>query len=572
MPLLFLFVFFIFISVFWGLISCLIEKKPAYWLTQFQPPRWREAFTVLVCVAVFDVLVFRGSSYELGLASAGISVFLLLLPFLLACGFRSWKHWKLFLVLALMLWCTAGKILYTNEGNSGGSLLCAFFLVALFTAAPLETKFETAPLLRFTLSSLWICVPRFLRYFLLPFQSRRTGKLTWTGCAAIVIPFGIVLTFAVIFVNANPGLQKYFDQLNTWILDLLRRIDWTFEWLPSFDELFVWILLGVTLAGLLAARCWKNDEDAAPAADEKNGKETNIETSTENYCVYYSMFRNTLIGVIAIFAVNLIYELVTRLTWDPPAGFCFGTYCHNGASWLTLALALTTLILAAIFCTKTYQDSRIFALKVLASFWIAENVLLAGFIYARLWIYVQQTGLTRLRVVGFFGTTAIVIALFWMTLKIFQQKNTRWLLQRYAFTVAALFWLYSILPIDAIVWRCNTEMILSGNNGPLVHLADQNISLEGLVQTAPLWTSEDPEIRKGAKLVYFMQIPGYLLNPSESDSEPPRKDWRRYNYVTDCARSQIKSQKNPFLEVESETNLYDEEKDRFREYGRRFYR
>lgn len=537
-------------------LRALVSEKPEYWRAVVGPPRWREALAVVMAVACFDVCVFRAPDTP----GAGMAVFLGLSPILFATAFSSWKRWKALGTLTLMLWCTAGKFLYSGMSDIDKSfttfpaLMCACVILVLLTAAALEIRFRVAPLLRFLLSGAVIAIPRFFGFFLLPFRGWGGMKLSGSGCASVVVPVAVVSVFGGIFLLANLDFLPSFESWEAWISDFLRRFDGKFQWLPTAGEWVTWLVLGVLFAGLLAARTWKAAETPDTTGDAT--------AETPAPFPLFAMCRNTLVGVVGVFAASLIYELYTRLTWTPPEGFCFGTYCHEGAAWLTVALALTTCILTAIFAKGAYRDPRLATLKVLAGVWLCENLLMAAAIYVRLWIYVQQTGLTCLRVVGFFGTTTIAVALVWVGVKIFRRRSTTWLLYRYAFTAAVIFWLICVSPIDALVWRYNTRVILGGNNGPLVHIAAQSISREGKVQIMPLLASEDPMIRKGVAARVMFATPTYLLN--SPDSRPD--DWRTYDYVTESLCEQLEFYA-PQLKGDSWAALKE-----FHEYGEQFYR
>ena len=55
---------------------------------------------------------------------------------------------------------------------------------------------------------------------------------------------------------------------------------------------------------------------------------------------YYAAVRNTLACVIGLFAVYLAFEFATLWFREFPKGFYYSGYAHQGAAWLTAALAL----------------------------------------------------------------------------------------------------------------------------------------------------------------------------------------------------------------------------------------
>ncbi|MGN1273535.1 MAG: DUF4153 domain-containing protein [Thermoguttaceae bacterium] len=227
--------------------------------------------------------------------------------------------------------------------------------------------------------------------------------------------------------------------------------------------------------------------------------------------------------------------------------------------WLTMALGLATLVLAGIFRQKVCAHEKVNSLKRLAFLWIVENVLLAVTIYIRLGIYVQQTGLTRLRVVGFFGTTAVAVGIVWMALKLKKDRPAGWLISRYAWTVAVLIWLYSVFPVDFLVWKYNVAEFQAGNKAVLVHVADQRISAEGLIPLFDLLQTEDPVVQKGAAFVIWNRRPrGEYV------------DWRSSFLAEERLRMMFKDPKTQKLLEEARHNPYAA--DELKIYGERYYR
>jgi len=56
----------------------------------------------------------------------------------------------------------------------------------------------------------------------------------------------------------------------------------------------------------------------------------------------YSAYRNTLMTLIVLFTIYLVFEFITLWRREFPPGFYYAGYAHQGAAWLTFALALAT--------------------------------------------------------------------------------------------------------------------------------------------------------------------------------------------------------------------------------------
>ena len=188
----------------------------------------------------------------------------------------------------------------------------------------------------------------------------------------------------------------------------------------------------------------------------------------------YAACRNTLVTVIGLFAIYLVFEFKT-LWWRVfPPGFHYSGYAHQGAAWLTVALALATLILSLALRGSILLDPRLRMLRRWAWIWSLENVLLAIAVYHRLYIYIGFNGMTRMRVVGIFGISAVLIGFLLVLWKIARNRGFLWLLRRHLWTVAIAVYLYSVIPVDVFVVQYNVRRILAGDPAPCG--ADQRAS------------------------------------------------------------------------------------------------
>lgn len=110
--------------------------------------------------------------------------------------------------------------------------------------------------------------------------------------------------------------------------------------------------------------------------------------------------------------------------------FVYSGDAHEGAAWLTVALALATFILSLVFRGSVRCDARLPKLRMLAWAWSLENVLLAFAVYNRLFIYVGFNGMTRMRIVGLFGITAVLVGFVVVLVKIAKNHSFVWLIRR----------------------------------------------------------------------------------------------------------------------------------------------
>jgi hypothetical protein len=213
--------------------------------------------------------------------------------------------------------------------------------------------------------------------------------------------------------------------------------------------------------------------------------------------LFYAPFRNTLITVIVLFAVYLVFEFWTLWFQVFPEGFYYSGYAHEGAAWLTVALALATVILSLIFRGRVLQDPRLGRLRRLAWVWSLENMLLAVAVYHRLYIYIGFNGMTRKRTVAVFGMSCVVAGFILVVWKIVHNRDFVWLMRRHLWALALTVYLFALTPVDTIVHTYNVRRILSGDLAPSVQICMHPISSEGVLCLLPLTECKDEKIREG---------------------------------------------------------------------------
>jgi hypothetical protein len=213
----------------------------------------------------------------------------------------------------------------------------------------------------------------------------------------------------------------------------------------------------------------------------------------------YPAYANTLIAVIVLFIVYLVFEFQTLWLKEFPEGFHYSGYAHEGAAWLTIALALATIVLSLIFRAGILNDPRLPRLRRLAWVWSALNLCLAVAVYHRLMIYVGFNGMTRMRTVGFLGITAVVFGFVLVVRKITNGKDFVWLIRRQLWVVAFAGFLYAVLPVDSLVHRYNVKRILRGDPAPSVQITVHPMDSGGYLELLPLLDADNSIIREGVR-------------------------------------------------------------------------
>lgn len=433
------------------------------------PLSLREVTAVALWVALADLTIYRGNGYS------GLALFLCVAPLLLLVGNPRPRLGASFWIVGGMTLLLAGRMVWLGSplATAVGGVLVVGVSLAVLGRSPcvLDMGLQSMQTLVAGGVGLVHYAQSALRI------SPRIPRLPWLN---YILPAAALLLFGGLFILANPNLVESFtnlvDTIFQWLWARLERL-WE-HWL----EAFFWLASAWCAVGLLRP-LWKRSVltswlALAPALTSE------AEGSVQ--APMYAAIRNTLLAVIGLFAVYLVFEFRTLWFREFPEGFYYAGYAHKGAAWLTAALALATGLLSIIFRGRVLRDPRLAGLRGLAWIWSALNLVLAITVYNRLFIYIDFNGMTRMRVVGLLGTSAVVVGFALVLWKIVNTRDFVWLLRRQLWTVAIAFYLYALLPVDMLVHRYNVRQILAGRVAPAVQISVHPNSTEGVLVLHPL--------------------------------------------------------------------------------------
>lgn len=463
------------------------HRRPATVVHEGEVVKGRFA-VVIIALMVFlaDISIYHAEGYS------GPAVFFLFATVLLFIGIPRRRLSATSLVLTVMLILTSWRL-----ACNGGSLLVIaglWLIHALVLALRSESPYVLETLV-FAAKSIpggyefLSAVNRQLREKVLnPVDEGKAVRWLDYGLPAIS-----AMLFGGIFVMANPDVLNW---VSGGLGDLFRSIGRFFERFSPFEVGF-WLFVAWVTAGLLRPLL---DTMIANEADSDACSMAPAETPM------FSAFRNTLLTVITLFSVYLLFEFQTSWFRTFPEGFYYSGYAHQGAAWLTVALALATLMLSLIFRGLTLRDSRLNRLRGLAWIWSALNFLLAIAVYHRMMIYVDYNGMTRMRVVGLLGITSVVGGFILVMLKIARGKNFLWLIRRQLWVVSMASFVFVVSPVDRLIHQYNVSQILAGNSAPIVQITEHPIDNEALPTLLPLCEVEDKRIRDGIQAMLFSRL------------------------------------------------------------------
>jgi hypothetical protein len=522
-----------------------VPQAPAAIAAPAQRVKARELWSVLGLLVLADLTVYRCLGF------AGMAALFAVAPFLLHCGAPQRRFdgdiWitgaLLILLAAALLWCGTGW-----QVALGAALLFAFattlvgmrpYAVDVFILASMTIVTGGAGLTQYLQS--------------LERDGRRVPRGAWLK---VVLPLAAVVGFGTLFVCANPDEAKTVGQ---WLSSAWKSI---WELIPTGAEILVWIATAWIAGGLLrpVVKTSLFTAPSATAVRDETGVSPLFETPL------FAAFRNTLIAVIVLFAAYLVFEFQSLWFRQFPMGFYYAGYAHEGAAWLTTALALATIVLSAIFRGAVLVDRRLPRLRRLAWIWSAENLLLAVAVYHRLYIYIGFNGMTRMRTVGILGMTAVVVGFGLVVYKISKGRGFFWLINRQLWTLALAVYLYAMLPVDVLVHIYNVRRILAGDLAPSVQISVHPINSGGILVLHPLVACTDENIREGIRAMLAERA----FRAEQIESERATRNWTSFQLADRMLLQQLRAVEadwTEYADVTKRTAAWQ----RFKDYAYQWY-
>jgi hypothetical protein len=433
---------------------------------------------------------------------------------LLGLPLRGWDT-----VVIVLLTVVADLCLYTHGGGTGAAVLLLVAVIGLISAAP-DGRANARPLLMaaVTLAAAaciwnawwllhvvaWAAVLGFAVALHRP--DYRITELLWAGpwtvllapfrlfghfvhntlclfkpapegaflrllgrfrLRIVIVPLVVCVLFLLIFMAANPAVDQIVSDISQVVGDWFRAVVDLFAW-TRIATWVLWLLLFAALvrpltkswvADFLAERPEVLRPPRGPAKERGN----------------FATALTTLI------CVNLLFLAFNVVDWvylfDLPEGTSYAQHAHRGCTWLTLALALSTLVLGIVFKNRLNFHPRKGALRAWSYVWALQNGVLALGALRRLQMYVDYNGLTRLRIVGLVGVLLVLAGLVCMVRKVRRSKNMLWLIRRDLVALSVALVLLALTPRDWICWEYNVSRAMRGGN--LRPLAGLTLDEEG---------------------------------------------------------------------------------------------
>jgi len=483
----------------------------------------RELLAVTGLIVLADLTIYRGYGF------AGLAALFILAPILLIWGAPQRRGGLMLGVVAAMLLVLAVALVWCGSASQvalGAALTIAFAMILVGMQPYVIDVFLFA---FFTLGTGGAGLMKYLRSL-----DRSTGLIPRATWLKVVLPLAAVLGFGTLFVCANPDEAK---TIGGWLARAWNSVwETIYEFSPTAPEYLLWLATAWIAGGLLRPLV----RNSVFAVDEISTVAEMGDERVSSEAALYAAFRNTLIALIVLFAGYLAFEYKTLWGRVFPKGFYYAGYAHEGAAWLTLALALATAVLSAILRGDVLRDPRLPGLRRLAWIWSVENLLLAVAVYHRMNIYIGFNGMTRMRTVGLLGMTAVVVGFLLVVWKIMHGRGFAWLINRQLWTLAAAIYVYAVIPVDGLVHSYNVRRIMAGDFAPSVQITVHPIDSGGILVLHPLVNCTDDAIREGVQALLAERA----IKGDEIDRQRASQNWTSYQLADRMLLEKLRANKS----------------------------
>lgn len=267
-----------------------------------------------------------------------------------------------------------------------------------------------------------------------PGMGSRVVRAISIGLPALVL----LAIFAAVFASGNgifaDYVSRFFAQLKTWLS--------TFD--LSFVRLLFWVLLATVALvfirprdGAERTRTWARPFPEWRRAD-----------------VSLAFWQSVLVlGALnaLFFAVNTIDVVYLWMHTAVPDGVKGKQFLHEGVNSLITATVLAGIVLTFLF-QQSEEATRPAAVKGLAYFWIAQNLVLIAGVFLRLKLYVDTEEMTAKRVYVACFLALVTLGFAFLCAHVHHGRKAGRLVWRNAVTTFALFFVLQFL--DVIHWVC----------------------------------------------------------------------------------------------------------------------
>jgi hypothetical protein len=301
-------------------------------------------------------------------------------------------------------------------------------------------------------------------------KTTRLGKINFKPLSKpikfVVVPLLLVVIFCSLYANANVIFDKYVSVLTTSVRSFFSTVfDFLFVDISLLKFLMILIGILITSALLVGLKSKVLNEIELGSTDELIRKKRDRQFSEflQDFRALLSgnqinkklgLKTETVIGVISFVALNALLLLLNGIDianlWLGGASTVnknLSTELHDGTNVLIVSILIAMLIIVYFFSGNINFYSRNKWIKLLAYFWIGQNIFLVASVLHRDYDYIFYHGLTYKRIgVAIFALLCLV-GLSTVYIKVAQRKTVF-----YLYRVNSKIWYFLLIILSLINW------------------------------------------------------------------------------------------------------------------------
>jgi hypothetical protein len=283
----------------------------------------------------------------------------------------------------------------------------------------------------------WLIVVRDARL-----TRRRTASDSGPSLArtlrAWIVPAILTLGFFLIFVAANPVLERLVDRLR-------EEWDWIFTYIVRHlhaDRIVFWLVTAAGVWTLLRgrARARKRRRPGPPLIDVNWDRRLSSDFAVRCLILFNLLF-------LAQSGMDAVYLFGGA---QLPEGMTYARYAHRGAYPLVATALLAALFVLMAFRPGGPAESSATARRLVFA-WLAQNVFLTFTAHWRLHLYVEVYTLTRLRVAAGIWMALVAGGLALICLRIVARRSNEWLVGANALMTLGVLYVCAFVPFNTVI-------------------------------------------------------------------------------------------------------------------------
>ena len=265
------------------------------------------------------------------------------------------------------------------------------------------------------------------------------------GFTVWLIPVALTGVFAVLFVSANPLLEKWISLMNPGSATSYISLGRVLFWAAALS--LVWPFIHVR---------WRRKSEVAADLAAAETDEHEKQADSADFFGAATILRSLIL-------FNLLFAVQTAMDvfflWGNaalPADISYAAYAHRGAYPLILtALLAAGFVLVAMRPGGPAEQSKV--IRPLVYLWVAQNVLLVASSILRLDLYVQIYLLTWWRVAAFIWMLLVAFGLLLIVARIRFNHSNDWLIRANLITLTATLYVCSLVNFPAVIADYNVD-------------------------------------------------------------------------------------------------------------------